>query len=124
MFYDQLLKLCKEKGVKPTPVIKELNISTGTLSQWKNGAIPNGATLKKLADYFNVTVDELLGREPTVVIDEDLSNVDLTGVSFAFGSLTDEIKELDDEDLDIVKSVVKRLRESKNNENKAKNSKP
>lgn len=45
------------------PVVKELSIATGSVTKWKNGSIPNGETLVKLADYFNVSIDYLLGRD-------------------------------------------------------------
>ena len=31
--------------------------------KWKNGTVPGGATLQKLAEYFGVSVDYLLGNE-------------------------------------------------------------
>ncbi len=57
MFYDQFIKLCGEHGVKPTPVIKEIGLSTGNLKKWKSGSTVGADTLQKLADYFQVTVD-------------------------------------------------------------------
>ncbi len=62
MFYDIILKLCKEKNVKITNVVKELHMSSGNMNRWKNGIIPHGDNLKKLADYFGVSVDYLLGN--------------------------------------------------------------
>jgi len=29
MFYDQLIRICKERNVKPTPLIKSLGLSSG-----------------------------------------------------------------------------------------------
>lgn len=63
MFYQILQSLCKQQGVKITNVVSELKISSGNLSKWKAGGVPKGATLKKLADYFHVSTDYLLGRE-------------------------------------------------------------
>lgn len=57
MFYNQFLKICKENGVKPTPLIKSLGLSTGNLKKWSEGATVNSDILAKLADYFNVPVD-------------------------------------------------------------------
>ena len=64
MFWERFYQLCLAKGTKPLPVVKELSIATGSTTKWKNGAVPNGATLRKIADYFGVTVDYLLGNEP------------------------------------------------------------
>ena len=63
MFYQILQSLCKQQGVKITNVVSDLKISSGNLSKWKAGGVPKGATLKKLADYFHVSTDYLLGRE-------------------------------------------------------------
>lgn len=63
MFYERFYRLCVEKGKFPHVVGQELNISPGTITSWKQrGGFPNGNTLIKLADYFNCSVDYLLGR--------------------------------------------------------------
>lgn len=62
MFYPRLLALCAERGVKVTNVVAEMNMGSGNLSKWKAGGIPKGDTLSKLADYFQVSTDYLLGR--------------------------------------------------------------
>ncbi len=62
MFYERLKLLCKEKGIKLTNLIQELGMSSGNMNKWKNGVIPKGNTLSKLADYFNVSVDYLIGK--------------------------------------------------------------
>ena len=57
MFYEQLLKICKERNVKPTPLIKSLGLSAGNLKRWQEGATVNSDILMKLSDYFGVPVD-------------------------------------------------------------------
>lgn len=37
-------------------------MSSGNMNKWKNGVVPKGNTLSKLADYFNVSVDYLIGK--------------------------------------------------------------
>lgn len=63
MFYEILVRLCAEKGATPTSMVKELGISGGSVTWWKQGKIPHAPTLKKIADYFGVTVEYLLGKE-------------------------------------------------------------
>ena len=63
MFWTQFQLLCSKIGKSPNGVAKEIGLSSGTVTFWKNGKIPKSDTLKKLADYFNVTVDHLLGNE-------------------------------------------------------------
>lgn len=63
MFWQRFYDICSTHGTKPNPVAKEIGISSGILTKWKNsGALPSGETLMKLADYFNCSVDYLLGR--------------------------------------------------------------
>ena len=61
--FEQLLQM---KGVTAYQVAKATGISQPTLSAWKNGTYtPKQDKLQKIADYFGVTVDYLLGNDPT-----------------------------------------------------------
>lgn len=62
MFYDKFISLCAQKGESPTQVSKNIGLSNAAATGWKNGKKPNDITLKRLADYFGVPVDEL--KEP------------------------------------------------------------
>ncbi|MBO5967817.1 MAG: helix-turn-helix domain-containing protein [Clostridia bacterium] len=64
MFWEIFYNLCLKQGMSPNTVAKEIGISSGALTKWKNEkVIPRGTTLKKIADYFGVDVDYLLGNE-------------------------------------------------------------
>lgn len=60
MFYDNFARLCADAGKTPTAVTKDLGFSNAAASHWKNGKSPTAKTLQKIADYFNVTVNDLL----------------------------------------------------------------
>lgn len=63
IFYETLSKLMEENKVKAKTLSDQLGIGKNQFKYWKdNGNIPNGETLILLADYFNVSVDYLLGR--------------------------------------------------------------
>lgn len=62
MFWTRLVNLCNDKGTTPTAVVHALNLSSGAVTKWKNGAVPRDTTLQKIADYFGVSVDYLLGK--------------------------------------------------------------
>lgn len=63
-FYDIFEALCKRKGVTPTGAARENGIAQSVVSMWKKrGSTPSGANLQKLANYFGVSVDELMGLE-------------------------------------------------------------
>lgn len=62
MGYDVFEKLCNSRGVTPYRVAKETGVSTSTLSSWKTGRYtPKQDKLQKIADYFGVTTEYLLG---------------------------------------------------------------
>lgn len=62
MFFENFRKLCAEIGKSPNKVAKELSISSGAVSEWKKGRVPQNATQLKIANYFGVSVDYLLGN--------------------------------------------------------------
>lgn len=61
MFFDRLKELCETKGIRMSNLLKELNMSPGNITRWKNGTVPDGNTLVSLAKYFTVSTDYLLG---------------------------------------------------------------
>lgn len=63
MFWEILLELCELHGIKPNPLAKLLGISSGAVTRWKKGSIPNDSTLLKIANYFGVTIAYLKGEE-------------------------------------------------------------
>ena len=72
---DKILLLLKEQHKKQKDLTDYLNISKGVFTDWKSGK--NNSYLKhigKIAEYFDVSVDYLLGKEksPTANSDETL----------------------------------------------------
>ena len=64
MFWDIFSKLCDLHHCTPSFVTKNLGLSNSITTKWKKtNATPNGEILSKIADYFGVTTDYLLGRE-------------------------------------------------------------
>ena len=68
MFWEKFRYLSEIKGIKPHAILKELEISSGSANNWKKGTIPNGETLKKIADYFDVSIDFLLDSDVNVSV--------------------------------------------------------
>lgn len=62
--YEIFSKLLQIHGVTAYKVSKETGVSQSSLSDWKLGKItPKTDTLKKIADYFGVSVDYLMTGE-------------------------------------------------------------
>ena len=60
---QKILELRKQKGIKQEELAAELGVTAAAVSKWENGyTLPDILMLCALADYFEVTTDELLGR--------------------------------------------------------------
>ena len=60
----QIIKLRKKRKLTQQNLADEMKVSTAAVCKWETGAsIPDINTLCLLADYFNVSVDYILGRE-------------------------------------------------------------
>lgn len=60
---ERLAALRKEKGLSQAELAKLLNMGQSTIAMYeRNRRTPDPTTLKRLADFFNVSVDYLLGR--------------------------------------------------------------
>lgn len=61
-FKDNLKYLRTEKNLGQVELAKAIGVSKGIISLWENGLRePNMYSLIKLAIFFNVTLDELVG---------------------------------------------------------------
>ena len=62
-FYPHLRELLKKKGVSRNQINQETRIKSSHFVDWKNGADPHILSLIELADYLDISLDILVGRE-------------------------------------------------------------
>ena len=63
MFWKNLCRLCNEHKTTPNAVCLAIGKTSATATKWKNGAVPRDTTLHLIADYFGITVEDLV-RDP------------------------------------------------------------
>ena len=64
-FGKTILELRKQKNITQEALAAELGVTAAAVSKWENNyTLPDILMLCALADYFQVTTDELLGRKP------------------------------------------------------------
>ncbi len=92
-FLDRVLLLIKQKKVSKNKLLTELGLGKNSFVDWaENGNIPSGTTLEKIADYFNVSIDYLLGRTDNPSPTEPaLEGDNLKFALFGTTDITDEI---------------------------------
>lgn len=64
MILQRIAQLCKQRGITIAALERNVGISNGTISRWGKSS-PTVDNLKKVADYFGVSVDVLISPEPT-----------------------------------------------------------
>lgn len=64
-FYERIETLRKNRKISQGALEKELGFSNGSVSKWKN-SMPTPERLKKLADFFQVSVDYLVTGEESI----------------------------------------------------------
>lgn len=63
-FAERLLELRKEKNISQAKLAKEIGVSFSVVCYWETDrSEPTAPNLIKLADFFNVSIDYLVGRE-------------------------------------------------------------
>lgn len=63
LFWKNFIGQCEKIEKSPSVVSEELGFNRSAVTAWKNGALPRIASRKKIADYFGITVDELMGTQ-------------------------------------------------------------
>ena len=61
-FSSRFKQLCKEKGVTQKKALEDMGFHRNAVQSWNNGS-PSADALKKLAGYFEMSTDDLLGVE-------------------------------------------------------------
>lgn len=94
-FWKKMTELCKERNITPTAAIKAAGLSTGNVTYWRNGRMPNVKAVARLAEYFGVDVDCLIGSdEPDTVDASRTGTVSDNDLKFALFGTTEVTEEL------------------------------
>lgn len=67
---ERIKRLCDQHGETLASLERKMDFGNGTIRRWDN-ATPSGDKLVKVADFFNVSVDYLLGRDTSIASPTD-----------------------------------------------------
>ena len=71
-FNEKIQELRKQKGLTQEELAEKLYVSRTAISKWESGrGYPNIESLKAIAKFFSVTVDELLSTDEMLTIAEE-----------------------------------------------------
>lgn len=103
--YENIEKILSEMRISDRQFMQEAGLKRGILDSLKNGSMPSGDKLVMIADYFNISVDALLGREMPKNFPEQLLRKNTTE------EIVKILSSMSDEDLKQAKSYIKYLAE-------------
>jgi len=59
-FYDNVCRLCSDRGIKISAMLLDLNMSKAAATKWKNGGKPTRSSVLRIAEYLGVSKECLL----------------------------------------------------------------
>lgn len=88
-FHEKLQELRKQKGLTQEELAGILSVSRTAISKWESGrGYPNIDSLKAIAKYFSVTIDQLLsGDELLTIAEEDTKQTKTNACNLIFSLL-------------------------------------
>ena len=102
--YENIKMLCDEKGVKPGRMCIDIGVSKSILTGLKNGTKKNiqTDTAQKIADYFGVSVDRVLGAEQK----EKSPTPEGVELNYSDMQLLEAIRKADEKDLKAIRVLL------------------
>lgn len=71
-FHEKLQQLRKQKGMTQEELAQRLYVSRTAISKWESGrGYPNIESLREIAKFFSITVDELLSSQEVLALAEE-----------------------------------------------------
>lgn len=107
--YEIFVQLLQKFGVSSYEVAKKAGVTQTALSNWKAGrSVPKAETMKKIADYFGVTVDYLMTGngidiEQSVMTDQEKIIYEYAKRLLALGMTPEKLEKL----VDAVENIQK-----------------
>lgn len=103
--YEIYCKLRDAEGLKDADVVRGTGITKSTFSSWKNGKYtPKDEKLRKIAEYFGVSVEYLkTGKEPITPGEQGAL---LAEFAFKHMNMMEEFMSLSDDEQNGVKEII------------------
>ena len=103
--YEKIKELAENQGISLNKLEEKLGYSRNTIYNMRKST-PNSERIAEIADYFDVSTDYLLGRtdNPRIATNDDTAGIDFKEI--AKSSMSYDGKPLNDEDIDLIASIL------------------
>lgn len=119
-FGEKLSQLRKQRGLSQEALAADLEISQSSISNYESGnqQLPNGAILEKIANYFEIPIEELFSQEKNIYYNYQNKNVNnscqITNTQAYAEELIEQYKEtikLQKEQIELLKEQIELLKQ-------------
>lgn len=113
--YETIARLCTDRGINITELCRQSGASRGSLTDLKMGRKQalSAETLSKIAAYFGVSVDYLLGNEEKPAAADELDELVKDELVGFYGDVKKELTPGDIEDIKTLMKLRAELNRSK-----------
>lgn len=116
--FEKIKELADKQGISLNQLEEKLGFSRNTIYNMKKST-PNVERVSKIADYFNVSTDYLLGRtdNPRIMTNDETALVNGQVIDLrkaAASSMLFDGKPLDEDDIDFITAVLSAHFKNKN----------
>ena len=107
---DKIRALCSERTITIAELERNLGLGAGTVSRW-DARVPGIDKVQKVAEYFDVSTDYLLGRTDNPAIAGDSKEYIWQGKTLNVEEMASNVmmfggRELTDEKKKIIQSII------------------
>ncbi|MEB8400302.1 helix-turn-helix domain-containing protein [Enterococcus casseliflavus] len=110
---ERIKQLCKSRSISVSVLENKIGLPTNTIYQWKK-RVPGTDKLKKIADYFDVSIDYLLGRTDNPTKNSEIPK-QLTVEEALASVMSSDGKPLTDNDRQILAGIIEAYMKNKTN---------
>ena len=106
MFGDIFKELRNKKGLSQEKIAEDLDVSPALVSKWENhSSTPGPEMLVYISDYFNVSVDYLVGKSKYQNLENNKTDIEK--------EIIDNISDLNDNEKTMLLNIAKIMNDKK-----------
>jgi transcriptional regulator with XRE-family HTH domain len=79
IFSERLIKLMDKSGITQNDLADTISTSQSAISRWKAGSVPNGELVSRLAKFFGVSTEYLLGLDSETMLEGCVRDAEAAG---------------------------------------------
>lgn len=92
---DKIKRISFDNGVSVSKMLSDIGLSAGTITNLNNGSMIKSDSLAKIADYLNVSIDYIMGRSSSGVVNNHCNNINgsntINHVGTSGGAVPEEV---------------------------------